>query len=220
MKRIYNVNDDYFIKIDCEEKAYWLGFLMADGWINQRPGQDRLVLDVSSKDKDHLESYKKDLSFEGPVKDFIIKTGQFKGYIHSMVSITSQQLVNNLSKYGCTPKKSLTLTFPKLPSKIIHHFIRGYFDGDGSVFISHEKHWRSGQIKSVIHYRFVGTKDFLIEVDKHINLNGRISQPKGESYELAYKRNKKLKPFYDYLYKNATIFLKRKRDIFDLHIQE
>ena len=66
MKRIYNVNDDYFETINCEQKAYWLGFLCADGWINKRStGQDRLVLDISIKDKEHLYIYKKDLSFEG-----------------------------------------------------------------------------------------------------------------------------------------------------------
>jgi hypothetical protein len=220
MKRLYNVNDNYFNTIDCEDKAYWLGFLMADGWINQRPGQDRLVLDIGNKDKKHLYLYKQALSFEGPIKDFVIKSGQFEGYTHSMVSITSQQLVNDLSKYGCVPKKSLVLTFPKLSKNLIPHFIRGYFDGDGSVFISQEKHWRNGTIKPVIHYRFVGTKEFLIEIDKQINLNGRITQPKGESYELAYKRNKKLKSFYDYLYENATVFLKRKHNIFSLHLQE
>ena len=219
MKRIYDVNDDYFNQIDSEEKAYWLGFLIADGWINQREGQDRLVLDISSKDKKHLESYANALNFNGPIKDFEIKSGEYKGYKHSQIAITSQQLVNDLSKYGCVPNKSLMLKFPKLPQRLISHFIRGYFDGDGSVFISNEKHWRNKTIVPVIHYRFCGTKEFLTEVDKYINLNGILSQPKGKAYELAFKRNRKLIPFYDYLYKDATIFLKRKRGIFDSHIK-
>ena len=221
MKRIYNVNDDYFETINCEQKAYWLGFLCADGWINKRStGQDRLVLDISIKDKEHLYIYKKDLSFEGNIKDYIIKSGEFKGYQHSSVSITSQKLVDSLSKYGCTPNKSLTLTFPDIPIKWINHFVRGYFDGDGSVFISNEKHWRSKKISPVIHYRFIGTKKILNDINTHIGLDGYISQPKGKAYELAYKRNKKLIPFYIYLYTNATVYLKRKQEIFSSHIQE
>jgi len=221
MKRIYNVNDNYFNKIDNEDKAYWLGFLMADGCIQERPGQDRIQLVLAIKDKEHLDKYKSSLGFKGPVNDNQIKSGLFKGLWHSRVFITSQQLVNDLSKYGCVPRKSLTLKFPKIDKILISHFIRGYFDGDGSVFISNEKHWRNGNIFPVIHYRFTGTKEFLIEIDKQINLNGKITQSKGNKcYNLAYKRNKKLISFYNYLYKDATIFLERKKAIFDLHIKE
>lgn len=221
MKRIYNVNDDYFTNIDSEDKAYWLGFLSADGWINQRTGQDRLILDLSSKDKLHLNVFKNCIGFTGPIKDFKIKSGKWIGYDHCQVGITSQKLVDNLNNYGCTPRKSLSLKFPKLREDLVHHYIRGYFDGDGSVFISKEKHWRNGTISSVIHYRFSGTESFLTEIDKQINLNGRLSVIKGsKAFELAYKRNKKLISFYNYLYKDATIFLKRKKDIFDLHIKK
>jgi hypothetical protein len=220
MKRIYNVNDNYFANIDSEEKAYWLGFLMADGYINQRSGQDRLILDIAKKDEDHLEAFKKAINFEGPIKEFIIKSGKWENFKHSQIAITSQKLVDNLNKLGCTAKKSLSLKFPKLKSDLINHFIRGYFDGDGSVFISQEKHWRNGAIKPVIHYRFIGTKEFLENVNDHINLNGRLAPTKGsKAFELSYKRNKKVVLFYNYLYKDASIFLKRKKDIFDLHIK-
>lgn len=221
MKRIYNVNDNYFKQIDSEEKAYWLGFLMADGCIQERSGQDRIQLVLAIKDKNHLVKYINSLEFEGKILDNQIKSGTFKGFWTSKVFITSQQLVNDLSKYGCVPRKSLILKFPKIDVNLIRHFIRGYFDGDGSVFISNEKHWRNGNIFPVIHYRFSGTKEFLIEIDKQININGRITQAKGNKcYVLAYKRNKKLIPFYNYLYKDATIFLERKKAIFDLHIKE
>ena len=105
---------------------------------------------------------------------------------------------------------------------MIRHFIRGYFDGDGSVFISNEKHWRNGTITKVIHYRFIGTKDFLNEVNNQIGLSGNISCGKntGKASELCFKRKKKLIPFYKYLYENATIWLPRKREIFENYILE
>lgn len=221
MKRKYNVNDIYFNKIDTEEKAYWLGFLMADGCIHQRNGQDRLSLVVSIKDKNHLEKFKKSLSFEGPIIDYTKKSGLFIGLVHSYIRITSQLLSNDLAKMGCTPRKTLTLQFPELNNDLVHHFIRGYFDGDGSVFISKEKHWRNSNIFSIIHFRFTGTKAFLSVLDKKINLSGRLIQVKNSKvYELSYKRNKKAKQFYNYLYKDATIFLERKKEIFKIHLQE
>jgi hypothetical protein len=221
MKRKYNVNDNYFNKIDNEEKAYWLGFLLADGCIHERAGQDRLSLVLSIKDKDHLEKFKKSLSFEGPINDYTKKSGLFIGLEHSFVRITSQLLVNDLARVGCVPRKSLTLEFPIINDSLVHHFIRGYFDGDGSVFISKEKHWRSGNISQVIHFRFIGTEAFLKVLDKKINLSGRLVQAKGSRvYELCYKRNKKAQLFYNYLYEDATIFLERKEKIFKLHLQE
>lgn len=221
MNRKYNVNDVYFNKIDTEEKAYWLGFLLADGCIHERAGQDRLSLVLGIKDKNHLEKFKESLSFEGPIIDYVKKSGLFIGLIHSHVRITSQLLIDNLAKVGCIPRKSLVLEFPIIDEELVHHLIRGYFDGDGSVFISREKHWRNNNIFPVIHFRFIGTEAFLKVLDKKINLSGRLVQAKGSKvYELCYKRNKKAELFYNYLYKDATIFLERKEKIFRLHLQE
>lgn len=221
--RKYNVNDKFFEQVDNEHKAYWLGFLMADGHINKREGQDRLVLTTSSKDFQHLYKYVDSLGFEGTVKHYEIKVGTFKGYKFSNVQITSQKMVDDLAKYGCVKKKSLMLEFPKslIPDHLIHHFIRGYFDGDGSVFISMEKHWRNKNIFPVIHFRFTGTEQFLKQVQSEINLGGNLKKPKGDNvYELSFKRNKKAADFYNYLYKNATIYLDRKKEKFEVHLKE
>lgn len=220
MNRKYNVDDNFFYKIDNERKAYWLGFIIADGYINERTGQDRLILDLGQKDIKHLEQYVNDISFQGPINNYTIKSGSFKGYEHSSVAITSQRLVDNLALHGCTPRKSLTLVFPKLKRSLIRHFIRGYFDGDGSVFISNEKHWRSGNIDPVIHFRFCGTYDFLIKVSEEVNLGCTPKVIKNsKAFELAYKRNKKARMFYDYLYDKSKIYLSRKRDVFKTHLQ-
>lgn len=66
------------------------------------------------------------------------------GKEYSRIQISSKTLTADLLKLGCTPRKSLTLKFPNdgifKSNDLIRHFIRGYFDGDGSVFISMEKH--------------------------------------------------------------------------------
>lgn len=217
----YKCNENYFENIDSEDKAYWLGFLFADGYVNKRPGSDRLILALSTKDKKHIELFKKSINSENPIIDSIIKTGIMKGKEYSKISITSNKLISDLENLGCTSKKSLTLKFPNLKKELIPHFIRGYFDGDGSVFLSNEKHWRNGTITPVIHFRFCGTKEFLEVINKEINLSGRISQAKqSKAFELTYKRNKKVIHFYQYLYNNSTIFLHRKHEVFKKHIQE
>jgi len=219
--RIYEVDHKYFNKINTEEKAYWLGFLFADGCIVDSDGSKRLQVSLKSTDYKHLCKLKKSLSSSHPINHRIIKSGKMQGKEYCSLFIRSNELCDALIRLGCTPRKSLTLEFPKLSKNLISHFIRGYFDGDGSVFISKEKHWRSGKISEVIHYRFVGTENFLKETDKNINLNGYLHKIKGSNaFELMYKRNKKLKSFYNYLYQKSSIFLERKKLIFDLYLQE
>lgn len=221
MKRKYNVDDNYFDNINTEEKAYWLGFLFADGCIHERSGQNRISLVLAIKDKKHLEKFKKAISFEGPIIDYAKKSGKFLGLVHSYLRITSQKLSDSLSNLGCVPRKSLILKFPKINDDLKHHFIRGYFDGDGSVFISNEKHWRNKKIFPIIHIRFSGTESFLKNINQNILMLGSIKKIKNNNINsLEFKRNKKAKLFYNYLYNNSKVFLERKKEIFEKHLQE
>lgn len=221
----YKFNENIFDSIDTEEKAYWLGFLYADGYVSVENNKHHLVLALATKDKSHIEKFNNFLQSNYPIHDYVISSGEFIGKEYSKVTVNSPHLINTLISYGCTPRKSLTLKFPDKTifknEDLIRHFIRGYFDGDGSVFISNEKHWRNGTITKVIHYRFLGTKDFLEQVDSLICLKGSITNPKrSKAFELAYKRKKKVLPFFKYLYDKSTIYLDRKRDIFINYIKE
>lgn len=217
--RKHSCDETYFNNINTEEKAYWLGFLYADGCIadTQKNSSKKLQVDLAIKDIDHLIKLKKSLCSTHPVS----KHRTNVGHDYVKFKVTSNDLCNALILQGCTPRKSLTLTFPKLTKSLTPHFIRGYFDGDGSVFVSKEKHWRSSVVSDVIHYRFIGTKAFLESVQDSIELGGNLQQVKqNKTYELAYKRNKKVECFYKYLYNNATIFMERKKIIFENHINK
>ena len=126
-KQIFN--HDLFSSINNEISAYWLGFLMADGCImNKISGQKMIVLCV--KDLEVTEKFIKSID------------GNFKPKTYKDVYgvyLTSEQMFNDLVMLGCIPRKSLVLKFPELNSNVIHHFIRGYFDGDGCVSITHPK---------------------------------------------------------------------------------
>lgn len=177
------------------------------------------MLALAIKDKSHVERFNNFLQSNYPIHDYTILVGEFIGKEYSKVVVNSYHLINTLISYGCTPRKSLTLNFPNFSifknKDLIRHFIRGYFDGDGSVFISNEKHWRNKTITKVIHYRFIGTKKFLEQIDSLINLKGSITNSKkSKAFELAYKRKKKVLPFFKYLYEESTVYLDRKKRYF------
>lgn len=215
-KSKYNFDVDYFEKIDTEEKAYWLGFLYADGYVNtiNRHG---VYLTLAYKDIEHLKKFKKSLNGNN---DIVIINKKLNNKIFKQCSIKfySKKIASDLSNLGCVQNKTFKLKFPNnkiVPDYLINHFIRGYFDGDGSVFISNEKHWRHGHVFPVIHFRFLGTLDFLSNIQKILNIGGTLIKSKNSDiYELSYKRRKKAKIFMEYLYKDATIYLERKYQIF------
>lgn len=137
-ERQYNVNDDFFDEqniINC----YWAGFIAADGCINGKK-MNKLCIGLSSKDKQHLELFKKIINFDGPVLNNTINKND-KEFYASSISITSQKIVNDLYKnFNITPRKSLTLLSPNIKNKeLIDAFICGYIDGDGSIVMYKSK---------------------------------------------------------------------------------
>jgi intein/homing endonuclease len=134
----YQVNENYFEKIDNEEKAYWLGFLYADGnvrLINGRSGQ--LKLKLKQSDKKHIEKFNECLNSNYPINDGmeIVKSNDREYKCHfSVVNIYNTKLVKDLFNIGCMNNKTYKLKFPTfLDNTLIRHFIRGYFDGDGCI---------------------------------------------------------------------------------------
>lgn len=224
-RRIYHYNEDYFSVIDTEHKAYWLGLLYADGSVCYEDGTPRLSIALKEEDKYLLEVFLNDLESNAMVKTYEKKSGKYKGNHYSGIYIRSKKLCDSLESHGCIRRKSTTKTFPtSIPDELIPHFIRGYFDGNGSVFISKEKHWRHGTIVDVLHFRIMSTENMVRVIDKYLRLHGRITVAHPEyntnMFELAYKRRKKARQFYEYLYGNATIWMERKRIVFEKHFKE
>lgn len=125
--RLYNFNEKYFDIIDTQERAYFLGFLYADGYNNIKQG--RIQIALQWRDFDILEKLQNNLK-----SNYIINCNIFNGFKQCFLSINSRYLSNQLTKLGMLHKKSLILKFPtedQVPKHLIRHFIRGYFDGDG-----------------------------------------------------------------------------------------
>jgi hypothetical protein len=210
INRKYDVNHNYFDIIDTEEKAYWLGFLYADGYIRERKSGSSLEMKLSIKDKKHLELFRECIGSNHKIIDGF-NSVKYKDTISrshmSTLAMYSNQLVESIKKQGVHSRKTFIITKPNIEKPLISHFIRGYFDGDGCFYLSGDKKRNSTT--------FVCASDqfreFLIS---ELLDNGMEFKWYGGIKITIYKKldNKK---FYDYIYKNATIYLNRKKEKYE-----
>lgn len=133
-RRKYNVNENYFDNIDTVNKAYILGFLYADGYNSL--SKSTVSISLQEEDKYILEFMKKEMESEKPLEfiDYAAKTDFGYHYKNQYrLLIFNKHMCDRLNALGMTQNKSLTLNFPSIDKSFYSHFIRGYFDGDGSV---------------------------------------------------------------------------------------
>lgn len=187
---------------------YFLGFLSADGCLSDN---GTISINISNKDIEILNSLKQYLLTDKPIFK-IEKTNS------CMFSFKNKKIFENLLKFGLTPRKSLTLMFPKnIPENMIRHFIRGYFDGDGCISII------KGKNTTRLRINLVGTYDIIDTIQKKLinSLNIKKTKILGDidkknTFQLNIKNNNDIELIKKYLYGDSTIFLTRKRDIFFL----
>ena len=129
-KRIHSHHPDlilnYFKIIDTKEKAYWLGFLYADGFIEVNG--KRVVIELGKEDKDLLVRFAESLKFN---RDYISYIEEHDSYI---LRFQNEAFCNYLINLGMIPGnlKSKNIELPKLDSReLCLAFLLGYFDGDG-----------------------------------------------------------------------------------------
>lgn len=199
-----HINDHVFDKIDTEEKAYWLGFLYADGNVHKSSKSWKIELTLKEGDLSHLKKFCTFVDFR-EVPKYREKTKAYR------VSFGSRIMAEQLIKYGCTERKSLTLKFPSedvIPETLTRHFIRGYFDGDGCITLRHNIN------KDIPVASLLGTKEFLSVLLEKINNNGIdiLKKDKNNDSNTYYVRFKTKEGFcfMSYMYKDATIYLERK----------
>jgi len=210
--RRYTVNDEYFENIDTEEKAYWLGFLFADGYIRDRNHGKSLEMKLGIKDKNHLELFRKCIKSTHNITESFNKVKYKDGYSIShlcWLAIYSDKLVESIKKQGVHSRKTFTIQPPlNVPKKLLRHFIRGYFDGDGCICFNRKtKRGVVGIVSASPNF-----KKFLIEfILKECNVptiyEGNI--------EIQIQTKFGIVNFLSYIYKNSKIYLKRKKDIYD-----
>lgn len=199
----YTLNESFFEQIDTQEKAYVLGWWYSDGNIIPT-GKCRISL--QERDKEILERISDILKYTGKLK-YKIKNGN--RYNQWELNIDRKKVANDLIKLGCVPNKSMILQFPDeniVPKALLSHFVRGYFDGDGSI---------SNGIMIAGTYYFINNLSKILPCDITNIYQRYKNRPLLESsHQLFIGRSEEICKFYHWLYKDATIWLNRKRDKF------
>lgn len=181
------IDEMYFDNPNTEKAAYWAGFIAADGYIYNLGKYVRIEINI--KDKQHLELLGNDIGKN---------VTEYDKHNSCKLTISSKHIVDTLRQYQITQNKSLTLQFPtNINVDNIHHFIRGYFDGDGCFFKN---------------YQILGNNDFLFGIVNSLPFECcySITKPKNSNYYLLRVRKKSFEQFFDFMYKDATIYLDRK----------
>lgn len=211
---LYNCDENFFETINTEEKAYWLGVIFADGNLQHR-GINSYIVIFSSVDKDWVEMLKNALKYDGPIRREV--QHKYNKEIWK-ISISNEKLYNDLYSLGCVPKKSLVKKFPVIRKDLVHHFIRGYFDGNGSVS---EHQYLPGKDNTTLKSGFCsGSMDFLESLKAFIPAkHNAIKQHTSNCYTVTYGVKDSYQ-LYNYMYKDATIYLNRKREKFIKYAQE
>lgn len=208
--RRYFSDEDFFECINTEEKAYWLGFIYADGFITNKRKHNsrRLGISLGIKDIVHLEKFKKSINSDHKIYVYRTTSSAYKENTeYCRIIITSEKICDDIERLGVLEHKSLVLTFPnkiQLPSIFKYHFIRGYFDGDGSITITNNANYA---------FKLCGTKELFNKIKDILGLNLNLEKRKKDkknNYSLSVGGNRQVERILDLLYSNANIYLDRK----------
>ncbi|WPS85366.1 hypothetical protein SMD22_01685 (plasmid) [Brevibacillus halotolerans] len=210
-KNRYTLNESFFETIDCETKAYILGFLYADGFVGDEKANNIVF---SSKDLEIIEKIARELEYTGDIRK--TRKGGFeqskKG--HSL-NFSSSKMANDLRNLGLYPNKSLTLSeLPKIPDKLMRHFLRGYYDGDGSVGIYTNSFLKKGNRYTYerFYWNLLATEGMIENFVQFFGFE-KYSMSESKTKELKYlviSAKEEVQRIYPLLYEGATIYLERK----------
>lgn len=191
------VNHSFF-KTWSEEMAYIFGYFCADGCMSRCGGS--FVFAITSNDLEIIQKIRRCMKSTHK----IVERTNCK---HYSLSITSEEIYNDLKKLGCHERKSVVLKFPKVKKKYMQHFLRGFFDGDGGLsLLTHRCYPRIG---------FPGSNDFISNIDLFFNRklgvgNTNIYKKEPSRIFIIYYNAENAQTILEYMYNNATIYLERK----------
>ncbi len=186
--RKFSVNENYFKKIDTEQKAYWLGFIYADG---HNSGYE-LIINLQNSDAAHLYEFRKQINSEHPIKPR--SDGRTTNY-----RVNSLKMCTDLDNIGCKiGSKFSTIRMPTLSQELYRHFIRGFFDGDGHI----------SKTKSRVASIYSSSTSFIVDLRKELNKNN--IQTKGNAVNIGIYNIETIVKLFHYLYDDSTVYLDRK----------
>lgn len=204
----YNYNKNAFNRIETEEDAYWLGFLLADGYVSGGI-KPFIQLKLGAKDLEHLKKFVKYLKYDS---FNVIKETTGGAYSKNnkcyVVKISCKQLSENLKQYGLHGAKSgKEIPYILKNKELEKHYIRGIIDGDGWIRSTQTGFGVCGSY-SVMEY----IKNYIQENIMDVSTNNITTHGSIYKFELTSKIKTQL--ILKYFYKDATIYLDRKYELF------
>lgn len=207
--RKYYGDYNIFETINTKQKAYWLGFIAADGCNYSREQNASIIISINQKDIQHLEKFKKFVNTNAEIKTFTQNTGYSNNTPMCKIVLNSKKMSQDLSNLGIVPRKSLILQPPKINPQFYLSFILGYFDGDGSIY--------KIQTQNQYGISIVGTKEILEWINSILNISSHLekrNQNNKNNYYLRCGGVQKPYVIMKQLYDNVDIHLDRKYRIF------
>lgn len=209
-------NPDYFQVIDSHEKAYFLGFIAADGCIvdnSARNATDRLMINIHKKDRVVIERLHEVLALDHKVYEIPSKD-------QVALAVTHKGICDDLRQYGLDYRKSLMMPniWPLIPGEFRDSFALGYIDGDGCILIkSYTYVAKKGDVRkySFPGFSIAGTLEFLKGFADNFQVKDAKIRLKNSIHELAIDKRSDFWKVYDRIYANAdkTVHLERKRNV-------
>lgn len=207
----YQCDTQFFHEINTEEKAYWLGFIFADGCV----GNGVFTLGLALRDINHLEKLQKCINSNHKIEFYQHKSPSSDTLCHvATLRICNTEFIKGLLKNGVHPRKTYDIMYPHLEDEELErHFIRGIFDGDGSFGITDRASW----------FKIAGLKNFLESIQLHlmakVSVNKTVFDIRKVICELRYGGSVQVFRLADYIYHNSNIYLDRKYEKY-LEIKE
>jgi hypothetical protein len=205
------VAHDFFDNIDNEIKAYLFGFFLADGCVYDK---NRIGICLSNIDEYIIDLYRDYIYPKGLKKILNNTKGALNRKPQIIFRINSFRIVNALAKYGVGPRKTYAdIQIPKIDDELIHHVIRGYFDGDGCICIR-----LTGINKGLAAISIVNGSDSILKsINSYIPKDIKTSiLYRKTSATLNIRTQSHIIEFGNYIYKDANFYLQRKKDKFNL----
>lgn len=196
-----NLNEDYFEKIDSNDKAYFLGFMLTDGNISLKENIIRLSL--SFKDEEILNVFKEKT---GNANKICIRKDE--KHNERIFQLRSKKWKNDLAKYGVVPQKTFISEMPILSEDMMPHLIRGMIDGDGWISFSSHQIGFCGNEKTVIQL-----KEYLVKTLNVYDVS--VIHASENLWQITWASKTDIKKIGSYIYQNKdNCFLTRKYNNF------
>lgn len=208
-----NMKEHFFQEINEEAKAYFLGLLISDGNVfkDNTGRQASISITLDLKDEYMLEKFKEVLQANTSVGHDGRGCGQ--------IAVRSNIMAEDLAKYGVVPRKSYNTYLPLISKEMMPHLIRGIFDGDGSIMAKPNPS-NDGHNRFLHSISFCGTHQLMEDISNYIlenlGIKTTVYDYKDRNLsELKIQNIDNIAKFGYWIYRNSTIFLNRKKDIFN-----